>query len=119
MNPKPATPVVVATGDTLTSSATTGNQWFYSDTQTGTGNFNIYPVPNDGRFTVSMTSAVQENFTLTIYNNLGAQIREVKNIEVNGQFSMVVDFRPAAAGIYTVVIRNKNSRVVKKVVINK
>ncbi len=168
VNPKPATPVVVAMGDTLTSSAATGNQWYFSDTQTGTGNiipgatsqiyeatqsgwywtvvnlngcnsdpsvriyilitgteelqsgnFSIYPVPNDGRFTVSMTSATQENFTITIYNNLGVQIREVKNIEVNGHNNQVIDLRPAAAGIYTVVIRNENSRVVKKVVVNR
>ncbi len=79
----------------------------------------IYPVPNDGRFTISMTSASQENLTITIYNNLGVQIREVKNIEVNGQFNQVIDLRPVANGVYTIVIRNDNSRVIQKVVISK
>jgi len=37
VHPAPATPVVVNTGDTLASSASTGNQWYYSSTQGGTG----------------------------------------------------------------------------------
>jgi len=168
VNPKPVTPVVVATGDTLTSSAASGNQWYFSATQSGTGNvipgatgqtwqatqtgwywtvvnfggcssdpsvrvyvlitgtqelqtgnFNIYPVPNDGRFTVSMTSVSREHFTLSIYNNLGIQIREVKDIEVNGIAEQVIDLRPVASGIYTVVIRSGSSKVVKRVVVNK
>jgi len=166
VNPSPATPVVMATGDTLTSNAATGNQWYYSDSQTGTGNmipgatsqiyeatqtgwywtvvnvggcdsdpsirvyilitgnqalesdkFNIYPIPNNGRFTVSMTSFTQEKFTIIIYNNLGVQMHEMKNIEVNGQFSQEIYLRSVGGGIYTVVIRGENSQVIKKMIV--
>jgi len=168
VNPKPATPVVTITGDTLTSSATTGNQWYFSVTETGTGaiipgaagrthvatqsgwywsvvtlngcssdpsnrqyilmvgqqemqtgNFNIYPVPNDGQFTVSMTTPSQDTFTITVYNNLGVMISQVPAIHVNGTAEQIIDLRPVPTGIYTVVIQGSSARVVKKVIINK
>jgi hypothetical protein len=64
-----------------------------------------------------MVSPSSETFTITVYNSLGVQVREVKDIEVNGRFDQVVDLRPVAAGMYTVVIRGKDSRVIKKVVV--
>jgi hypothetical protein len=79
----------------------------------------VYPVPNDGKFTVSIGSASLEPFSISIYSNLGAQVFEMKNIHVNGHFDQVVDLRPAANGIYTLVIRNNGSHIVKKVIVNK
>jgi hypothetical protein len=167
VNTKPATPVVTAVNDLLSSSAAAGNQWYFSATQAGTGaiipgataqtytatqtgwywtvvtlngcisdpsnreyilmvgqqelqagNFSIFPVPNDGRFTVLMSSSSPETFTITVFNNLGVQVCEVKNLEVNGYFNQVIDLRPAPSGVYTVMIRNDSSRVVKKVLVN-
>jgi hypothetical protein len=170
VNPIPATPVVTNTGYTAQSSAPAGNQWYFSDTQSGTGApifgataqtydatltgegyywsivtlngcssaesnhhlirvtgidshsssaINVYPVPNDGRFTVSIISSSQEPFTITVFSNLGVKIYEVKDIHVNGQFDQVIDLRTTFNGIYTVVIRNSISHVVKKVVITR
>ena len=82
-------------------------------------NFNIYPVPNDGKFTVSLTSPVAETFTVSVFTNLGVQVAEVKNIQVNGRFDQEIDLRPAASGVYMVVIRNSSGYDVKKVVVNK
>ena len=167
VNTEPATPVVTAVNDLLSSSAVAGNQWYFSATQTGTGaiipgataqtytatqtgwywtvvtlngcisdpsnreyilmvgqqelqagNFSIFPVPNDGRFTVLMSSSSLETFTITVFNNLGVQVCEVKNLEVNGHYNQVIDLRPAPSGVYTVMIRNDRSRVVKKVLVN-
>ncbi|MEI7724257.1 MAG: T9SS type A sorting domain-containing protein [Bacteroidota bacterium] len=167
VNAVPTAPTVSVNGVVLSSSAASGNQWYYSvsqggagnmipgavsqtytATQTGwywcvvsqgacssdpsvrmyvlmvgqqelqTGNFNIYPVPNDGRFTVSMVSPSEELFTITLYNNLGVRIHEVKSIRVNGKLDQVIDIRPAATGMYTVVIRNSSCQVVKKMIVN-
>ena len=168
VNPKPATPVVTAIGDTLTSSASSGNQWYFSATQGGTGNIipgatsqtyqatqtgwywtvvnaggcdsdpslrvyilmvgvdelragnsNIFPVPNDGKFTVSMTSASKENFTITVFNNLGVLIREIRDVQVNGRFNQVIDLRPVDPGIYMVVVRNSEQQIVRKIIVGK
>jgi hypothetical protein len=82
------------------------------------GNFNIFPVPNDGKFTVSMSSQSAETFSISVFNNIGAMVREVRDIAVNGRFDQVIDLRPVAAGMYTVVIRsNSGSQLIKKVVV--
>jgi hypothetical protein len=160
--PIPATPVVTANNELLTSSASEGNQWYfegsmipgatsqdYEATQTGwywtvvnlngcnsdtsnhvyvlitgseelqTGKINIFPVPNQGRFTVSIVSPSQEPFTVSVYNNLGSRIHEVRDIRVNGRFDQVIDLQSTASGIYTVVIRSETGRIVRKVIVNK
>lgn len=168
VNPKPATPTVTSAGDLLTSSAASGNQWYFSVTQAGTGaiipgataqtytatqtgwywsivtlsgcssdpsnreyvvmvgqqelqagDFNIYPVPNDGKFTVSMTSPSRDSFTIKVFNNLGVMISQLANIEVNGTVEKIIDLRPAASGIYSVVIESSSARLVRKVLVNK
>ena len=82
-------------------------------------NFNVYPVPNDGRFTVSISSPVQEVFSIVIYNQLGAKIYDFGDIRVNGTFEKQIDLRPIANGIYSVVFLNSEHKVVKKVLVNK
>ena len=163
MNAIPAAPVITAAGNVLTSSASTGNQWYYEGNaiagatgqsytvinHTGyyscvvtlngcsspvsnriwvvvTGqqevqgsSFSIYPVPNDGRFTISITSAVEESYTIMVYNQLGAKICELKDVLVNGNFEKQVDLRPVASGVYSVVFLNSEHKVVRKVLVNK
>jgi hypothetical protein len=163
MNATPAAPVITAVGNVLTSSASSGNQWYYQGnaiagatgqsytvtSNTGyytcvvtvngcsspvsnqiwvvvTGvqevqgsNFNIYPVPNDGKFTVSITSAVQETYSIVVYNQIGAKIYELKDVQVNGTFEKQVDLRPVANGVYSVVFLNSEHKVVRKVLVNK
>jgi hypothetical protein len=79
----------------------------------------IYPVPNDGRFTISMTSAFRESFTLSILNNLSVEVYLQQNIAVTGTVEKVIDLRPIPSGIYSVIIRNSENQVIRKIVINK
>ena len=81
--------------------------------------FNVYPVPNDGRFTVTIASPVQETFNIEVFNQLGAKIFELGNVQVNGTFEKEIDLRPIAGGVYSVVFLNNEHKVVKKVIINK
>jgi len=80
---------------------------------------NIYPVPNDGQFTVSITSASNESFSISVYNNLGVKIYEEKNVDVNGSLQKVIDLRPVPNGVYSVIFVNSQKQVVKKIVVNK
>ncbi len=80
---------------------------------------NVYPVPNDGQFNVSIISASEETFSISIYNTLGLKVYEVMNIEVHGSLQKVIDLRPVPRGVYTVIFENSQNQVVKKIVVNK
>jgi hypothetical protein len=84
-----------------------------------TGTITIYPVPNQGRFTVSIVSPSQDVFIVSVYNSLGETIQEVRDIRVNGRHDQNIDLGLAATGIYTVVIRNGNGHLTRKVVVNR
>jgi hypothetical protein len=79
----------------------------------------LYPNPNEGVFTLMFTSPKQENYDIRVYNNLGVQIFEMKNLDVIGTTSQNIDLRPALNGVYSVVITNDLKSMVKKIVINK
>jgi hypothetical protein len=80
---------------------------------------NIYPVPNDGQFNVSITTASNESFSISVYNSLGVKIYEETKVEVNGSLQKVIDLRPVPNGVYTVIFENSQKQVVKKIVVNK
>jgi hypothetical protein len=80
---------------------------------------NLYPVPNDGQFTISITSASNESFSISVYNNLGVKIYEETKVEVNGSLQKVIDLRPVPNGVYSVIFENSRNQVVKKIVVNK
>jgi len=163
INAIPDAPVVTAAGNVLTSSAATGNQWYYNGTaitgatgqtytvdhNTGyywsmvtvngcsspvsnkvwievTGqqelqgyNFSVYPVPNDGQFTVSLTSPSEATYTISVYSQLGTKIFELGNVQVKGTLEKKIDLRPVANGVYSVVFLNSEHKVVKKILVNK
>ena len=81
--------------------------------------FVIYPVPNDGRFTISITSPTSENYNIKIYNTLGVMICEIRNMEASGTTERTIDLRPAPTGIYSVIIENGNKQVLRKILINR
>ncbi len=162
LNPVPVTPVVTNHGDTLHSSAPTGNQWYdMSGIITGatgqtyvatvnsyywvvvtlngcssaesnhlqiittgidshsSASINVYPVPNDGRFTASITTVSDQTFSIRVFNNLGVKIFEETKVEVNGTIQKVIDLRPVPDGVYSVIFENSLNQVVKKIIVNK
>jgi hypothetical protein len=80
---------------------------------------NIYPVPNDGRFNVSITTASKETFSISVYNSLGVRIYQETKVDVNGSLQKVIDLRPVPSGVYSVIFENSLGQVVKKIVVNK
>jgi hypothetical protein len=78
----------------------------------------VYPVPNDGRFTVSLTIGSIESFSINIYNCLGMKIYEETNVEVDHSLQKMIDLRPLPDGIYTVIFSNDQNQVVEKIVVN-
>jgi len=81
--------------------------------------FVVYPVPNDGRFTLQMFTINEESFDVTVYNSIGSSVYTKKDIPVKGQTDLTIDLRPVPTGIYTVVLRNSEHRIIRKIMINK
>ena len=82
--------------------------------------FTIYPVPNNGLFTASISYPVDDTFTIIIYNQLGTKLFELHDVTtVGGVFETRIDLRPITNGIYTIVFQNGEHKVVRKVLINK
>ncbi|MCK9218721.1 MAG: T9SS type A sorting domain-containing protein [Bacteroidales bacterium] len=165
VNEIPAAPEITAVGPVLTSSASTGNQWYYggvaiagatNQTYTVTNNtgyywcvvtlngcaspisnkiwievvgieelpasasFSVYPVPNDGLFTATIQYPVETTFTIMIYNQIGSKIFEFRDVKTTGgQYQKTIDLRPIPTGIYSVVFLNSESKVIRKILVNK
>ncbi len=81
--------------------------------------FEVYPVPNDGNFTASIASPVDDMYSIQIYNSIGIRIFEQKHIEVSGISNTSIDLRPVPPGMYTVVFINSQQRAVRKIIINR
>jgi hypothetical protein len=93
---------------------------------TGTGDksaenaLSIYPNPSEGQFTLSIRGQNQETrYNLVILNNLGVSIFELNDVKVRDTFSKNIDLRPLPDGVYTVILRNGDQTIIRKVVINK
>ena len=80
-------------------------------------NFSVFPVPNDGKFNVLMTTPSLEKYTIQVYNQIGAKIFERNDIPVKGTIELQIDIRPVANGIYSVVFLNSDHTVVRKVLV--
>jgi len=76
--------------------------------------FSVYPVPNNGEFTVDIITAENEEFDIQVYTQLGQKIFELPGLFVNGQLKQSITLGNVATGIYSVVIRNKNGGFVAK-----
>ncbi|MEI6456389.1 MAG: MBG domain-containing protein, partial [bacterium] len=81
--------------------------------------FYLYPVPNEGIMTASITSPIVQEVDLRIYNKIGQVIFEVKDMEVDGKFEYHFDLRPIPNGVYTVILQKDKGMIIRKFVVNK
>jgi len=162
INPLPATPTITQSGDTLISSAASGNQWYmgtpgaiiagavnqhYTVSQTndyyvvvtgGNGcisipsttihveivgvedndqlNFNIYPNPNNGKFTIQMNDELIDNANFELFDAMGNLVYSKVLTNTNKHD---ISLKNVAYGIYTVRITSSNNSTTQKLVIQK
>ena len=77
--------------------------------------FAIYPVPNNGLFKVSIRYPVDGIFNITVYTQLGAKFYELRDVKtIGGIFELQVDLRPVTNGIYFIVLKNDQCKIVKR-----
>ena len=79
----------------------------------------IYPIPNNGRFTVSISGNKGGIFNLRIVNAVGNSVYERSDIEIQGKFSETINLESIAEGFYTVVLQNGNLLIQRKMIISR
>ena len=81
--------------------------------------FSVYPVPNNGLFTTAISSPIDEKYTISVYNSIGALVFEKKEVQVYGMKEEVIDLQHALPGFYYVLFKNDTHHIVKKISILK
>lgn len=85
---------------------------------TADNRFSVYPVPNEGRFTVSINDPLEQSFTIKVYNTIGLLVYEARDVIGSGSTERTVDLGSVTPGIYLVVFQSREEHVVRKIVIN-
>jgi hypothetical protein len=84
------------------------------------GTVGIYPNPNDGQFILAFDGTAREaTYDLLVMNNLGVKIFELNNLKVTGTFRKTINLRPAPNGVYTIILKNNDQNILKKIIVNK
>ncbi|MCX6252055.1 MAG: GEVED domain-containing protein [Bacteroidetes bacterium] len=82
-------------------------------------NIVVYPNPGDGLFRLSITSKVHQSFDVTVINNLGISVYQQKGVDFQGTETQTLDLRSYPDGVYTLVLKNLNNHILRKIVINR
>jgi hypothetical protein len=80
----------------------------------------IYPVPNDGQFNISLGGGSMCALSLEVYNSLGLMIFS-KTISGQQNSQVIpVDLKPVPPGIYSIILRSSGEQTLhKKIVVTK
>ena len=79
---------------------------------------NVYPIPNNGQFTISVITAEEQIYTISIYNQAGQKIYELFDLTINGTFEHLVNLGAVSSGVYSIIFRNNDGQEVRKMTIN-
>lgn len=77
----------------------------------------VFPNPNNGTFTIKLSSENNENVKLTIRNIVGENVYNQEELTINGEFIKVIDLSAYAEGIYFLILENNNNVLTEKIVV--
>lgn len=80
-------------------------------------NFDIYPVPNNGVFTISQQWFKKNQVSLRVYNKLGLLVFETEFSTNSENDSKVIDIRPVPDGIYIVKLSDGSKTAAAKIMV--
>ncbi|MCX6246257.1 MAG: T9SS type A sorting domain-containing protein [Bacteroidetes bacterium] len=90
-----------------------------AETRLPEASFTVYPNPNNGRFIARIQCECQDNCSLDIYNMMGVKVFEMDNLKMESKLEVPIDLQDLPQGMYTVIFRNSNQFMVRKIVINR
>jgi PKD repeat protein len=77
----------------------------------------VYPNPNNGSFTIKLSSSANENVKMQIRSILGEVVFTDEELNVNGELVKEIDLSNYAEGIYFLVLENNNKVLTEKIVV--
>lgn len=79
---------------------------------------NVFPNPNNGKFTITLITTNEENIIVELCNGIGQTIF-TKRIKNNiGEYTFNVDLSAHSNGIYSLLFTNDTEVMVKKIIVN-
>jgi hypothetical protein len=79
--------------------------------------FEVYPNPNTGNFNIKITTSKPVEYDIEIYNSLGALEWKEAKVAVDRSYTKHIDLQGLATGVYLVVVRNAEGKMVKKMIV--
>ncbi|MGF1555100.1 reprolysin-like metallopeptidase [Paucihalobacter sp.] len=79
-------------------------------------NFNIYPNPNNGTFTIKMNAPNSDKINVSVYDIRGRQVYK-NRFDANAQFENTIDLGTVDSGVYLVNINNGIQTITKKIIV--
>ena len=84
----------------------------------GISEFNIYPNPNDGRFTMVLRGEGRNDLQVSFTNVLGQVILQSELDFRSGNITREFSFNDLPAGVYVFQVKSGNKALYRKVVID-
>ena len=82
------------------------------------GKFSIFPVPNHGRFTASISWPYDALFNITVYNGFGVVIYQKTDIKICGTTEEQIELLSIPSGVYTIVFTGDGCSAFRKIVVS-
>jgi hypothetical protein len=79
---------------------------------------NVYPNPNNGHFTLSVTIPWKEEFDLRISNELGITVYEKHMLVIDGTLTEAIDLPNIPDGVYSVALIAANKQITRKIIVH-
>jgi hypothetical protein len=84
------------------------------------GSYSVYPVPNNGIFTIAISGSMKNATAVTIYNIMGIKIFELQDIfPVRGRFEKTIDLHSIPEGIYCVIFTNGAEKTARRIIVTR
>ncbi|PSG90498.1 zinc-dependent metalloprotease [Aurantibacter aestuarii] len=77
----------------------------------------IYPNPNNGEFTVSLSSAKSNSVSIDVLDIRGRKVFS-NNFDANGSLKQTINLGKVQSGMYLISVQDGNNKITKKIMIN-
>lgn len=112
------TTVTASKSDAFIANVIQGGTSSVGDISNGSAQFNVYPNPSNGLYTLDFIATSSENIQLEVFNLLGEKVYLQKAVAVNGKNQYQIDLSKMSNGIYFVNVQFKNDRITSKIIKN-